>query len=773
MNTRHFRRLASVVALLAGAALLAPTLVSAQEALSPADEQGRYRYLITLDDRGLLQRGVLPGKGEVAATRSPAFLSAQAELQSAQADALNDIAQELDRDVEASHRFLVSFSGLGVRLTQVEAERIRAMPGVASVERERVYQLDTYRGPGFIGADSLWDGTAAPLPGQYRGEGMISAILDSGINTDHPSFADDPACGFGVGGTPSKLLSAVDCSSSDGAGRCNGGNPEDTNGHGTHTASTVAGNLIDDSVTPPPSIPQPFTEMSGVAPCSHVRAYKVCPGSSCPGFDIQAGMDTVLLDGDVETMNFSISGGASPWLDNDRRKLDLVDAGIFVAASAGNTSTGVPNPVGQVNHRGPWVMSVAASTRDGDFEGLMSITGPGAPPAATQSVDMLPGSDSPLGSQLVDHPIRRDTNQPAGIEGCANDTPPVAGSVPFPAGFFNGSVALIQRGGCSFTRKINNAAAAGADMVVIWNNTTGTISMSTPGQVATPGYSIQEAPGQAIANFVDANPTTATMDFDLVPSQGDVLAGFSLRGPTQSPLEDLQKPNITGPGVAIYAAVADPTQYGNLSGTSMSSPHVAGAATLVRQAQPDWNPMEVKSAMQMTATGDAGTKEDGSTAWDWDDVGSGRVDLTAAALSGLVMVETTANFLAANPGAGGDVKTLNLPSVRDRSCSPSCTFTRTVSAGQSFPTSWSVTTSARGGDMLIEVTPTSFTLDGRTDMIFADGLEDTPIPVPVAEQELTITISSVVPGAIRFGEIILTEDGGLTPSARITAAAEN
>lgn len=769
MNTRHLRRLASLVALLAAAALLAPTLVSAQEELSPADEQGRYRYLVTLDDRGLLQRGVLPRKGEAAASRSPAFLRAQAELQAAQADALNAMAQELGRDVDASHRFLVSFNGLGVRLTRAEADRISALPGVATVERERVYQLDTYRGPGFIGADSLWNGSAAPLPGQYRGEGMVSAILDSGINTDHPSFADDSACGFGVGGTPSKLLSAVDCSATDGSGRCNGANPEDTNGHGTHTASTVAGNLIDDTVVPAPSIPEPFTEMSGVAPCSHVRAYKVCPGSSCPGFDIQAGMDTVLLDGDVDTMNFSISGGASPWLDNDRRKLDLVDAGIFVAASAGNTSAGVPNPVGQVNHRGPWVMSVAASTRDGDFEGLMSITGPGSPPGGTQNVDMLPGSDSPLGSQLIDHPIRRDTNQVAGAEGCS----PANGGVDFPAGFFNGAVALINRGGCSFTEKINNAAAAGADMVVIWNNTTGTISMSTPGQVATPAYSIQQTPGQAIANFVDANPTTATMDFDLIPSQGDVLADFSLRGPTQSPLEDLQKPNITGPGVGIYAAVADPTQYGNLSGTSMSSPHVAGAATLVRQAQPDWDPMEVKSAMQMTATGDAGTKEDGTTAWDWDDVGSGRVDLTAAALSGLVMVETTANFLAANPGAGGDVKTLNLPSVRDRSCSPSCTFTRTVSAGQAFPTSWSVTTSARGGDMQIEVTPTSFTLDARSDMIFADGLEDTPIPVPVSEQELTITISNVTPGAIRFGEIILTEDGGLTPPARITAAAEN
>ena len=75
-------------------------------------------------------------------------------------------------------------------------------------------------------------------------------------------------------------------------------------------------------------------------------------------------MNSVLMQGDVSVMNFSISGGTDPWVDNDRRKLDLVDAGVLVAASAGNTSTGVPDPVGEVNHRGPWVLTVAASTKD-------------------------------------------------------------------------------------------------------------------------------------------------------------------------------------------------------------------------------------------------------------------------------------------------------------------------------------------------------------------------------------------------------------------------
>ena len=90
-------------------------------------------------------------------------------------------------------------------------------------------------------------------------------------------------------------------------------------------------------------------------------------------------------------MNFSISGGTDPWIDNDRRKLDLVDADVLVAASAGNTSAGVPDPVGQVNHRGPWVLTVAASTKDQVLhDGLVSASGPGSPPPDTQNIGPRP-----------------------------------------------------------------------------------------------------------------------------------------------------------------------------------------------------------------------------------------------------------------------------------------------------------------------------------------------------------------------------------------------
>ena len=330
-----------------------------------------------------------------------------------------------------THYFLVTHSGIALRLTPAEANLVRSLAGVASIEQERMYTPDTYRGPTFIGAGSIWDGSAVPGGVGTRGEGMVIGILDTGLDPNHPSYANDAACGHGVGGAPNKLLSLLDCSSTDPGGLCNGPSGVDTAGHGSHTASTAGGNTLGPSAVPPPVVPAPFTTISGVAPCANLREYKVCP-TTCPGADIQAGMNSILLHGDVDVMNFSISGGTSPWTDNDRRKLDLVDANVLVAASAGNTSDTIPDPISQVNHRGPWVLTVAASTRDGDLLGRTSASGPGTPPVDTQNIDLDRGSASPLGAAFTNHPIRHFTGQAPEFEGCTagEDTPPPVCSVP-------------------------------------------------------------------------------------------------------------------------------------------------------------------------------------------------------------------------------------------------------------------------------------------------------------------------------------------------------
>ena len=733
---------------------MSPPSSSAEDApLSPADKEGRFVYLIEFVEPGLLHR---PGRApnERFTMNSPAAQANRAELVVEQAAHIQTITRALNRTPDVTHRFLVTHSGIATRLTPEEAQIVRRLAGVVSIERERIYKANTFRGPSFIGANSIWDGSAVPGGVGTRGQGMVIAVLDTGLDPAHPSFANDAACGHGVGGAPNKLITFLDCASTDPNGLCNGPAPADTDGHGSHTASTAGGNTLGSAAVPPPAPPAPFTEISGVAPCANIRAYRVCP-DGCPGADIDAGMNSVLLHGDVAVMNFSISGGTTPWSDNDRRKLDLVEGDVLVAASAGNTSATVIDPVGRVNHRGPWVMTVAASTRDGDFSGSLSASGPGTPPPDTQNLLMDRGSASPLGDPLTNQPIKHFTLQPVEFEGCnpgADGAPPDMAT--FPPGFFTGAVALIARGNWTFTTKITNAFNAGAAMVVIRNNVAAPVSMDTTGQPNIPAYSMNLDPGVALATFVDANPTTSTVNFALIPSPSDILAGFSLRGPISGTLDDLTKPDITAPGVDIYAAV--PGGYGVISGTSMSSPHTAGAAALVRKVQPAWTVSEVKSAMMMTAF-NGGTKENGTTPWDADDVGNGRVDLTKAALAGMVMNETFANYLAANPGTGGDPKTLNIPSVRNMSCEPSCSWTRTVRNTLTTPTNWTATGSNITPGFTVTVQPPSFSFSG--------GLSET--------QVLTITaVPSNLTVPVAFGQVLLSPaaEGNTPPQQRITVA---
>jgi subtilisin family serine protease len=722
---------------------------------TPADSGGRFRYMIQFNEKGMLHRQTRGGQR--LQMNSPQAQTLRAQVMTEQANHIQAMNRALGHGLNPSHYFLVAHSGIAARLTPEEAQTIRGVPGIKSVERERLYHTTTFRSPEFIGANQIWDGTAVPPGGSgTKGEGIIIAMLDTGIDVNHPSFANDPACGHGTT-EPDKLLSALDCSSTDPTGLCNGPDPSDQVEHGTHTSSTAGGNTVGTDATPPP-----FLQISGVAPCASIRAYKVCPTNDCPDADIEAGQNSVLIQGDAKVLSFSISGGTDPWNESDESQdfLDVVDSGVLVSAAAGNTGAN-PDPVGQVNHRGPWNFTVAASTKDQVlFDGVISASGPGSPPPDTQNIGLTVGSASPDGTPLTDFPIRHFLGQTN--EGCS------AEPTQFPPNFFDGSVALIQRGGCPFTEKITNAFNAGAAFVVIRNNQPGTVSMDTTGQPNVPAYSCDQTPGDALAAFVDANPTDATVNFALhgsAATQGDVLADFSLRGPDPAPFQDIQKPDITGPGVLVYAAFPiNLGAYGTISGTSMATPHNSGSAALVRAVHSDWTVQEVKSALMMTSF-NGGTKEDGTTPWDADDVGTGRIDDSKAALAGLVMDETTQHFLDANPNTGGDPKTLNIPSLRNMECTPSCTWTRTVRNTVTSATSWTATGTAITPGFTVEVSPSSFSFTG--------GLGET--------QELTITATpnTNLTSAVAFGEVVLHQgtngnrpSGIAIPDARITVAIE-
>jgi subtilisin family serine protease len=507
--------------------------------------------------------------------------------------------------------------------------------------------------------------------------------------------------------------------------------------------------------------------MSGVAPCAAIHQYKVCESDSCDGAAILAGVQNAIAD-QVDVLNFSISGGTDPWNDNDRDFLDAVNADIFVAAAAGNLQANQTDPHGFVNHLGPWVMTVAASTQDQYIGAYMKVTGPGTVPAGIATIALTPGTTTPGGS--VDQSGLPLISFPTNLIGCT-----ATGG--FPAHYFLGAVAIIRRGTCPFTEKIINAANAGATRVIIGNNDAGTITMDTTGAPAVPAFSVDGVTGDALMAFIaplDPPAPPADRIFSdgmqgiIVASgggigwykhliagatQGDVLAFFSYRGPID---QNATKPDISAPGVNIYAAsdVQD-NNYQYMSGTSMATPHVTGAAALVRAVHPDWSVQEVKSALMMTATNANGVEEDGVTPWIIDDVGSGRVDLTKAALAGLTMDETYANFVAANPNATppGQIQTLNLPELRDMACaSTGCSWTRTVRNRLATTGTWNITTTS-ASTFSVNAVPTMFTLaPGATQAITFMATRNGSLPIAA------------------YGMVVLAEASGQSPAQHITVA---
>lgn len=768
-----------------GMATTVPAQTLTVETSAGIRESSIGQYIITFGEPGLLHytgsvSGLAATAPEATGSRkleanSIASQSYLAHLEGRRLDYIAQIEHALGRSINVTHHYRINENGIAAQINATEAAAIAALPIVASVRPVEVFELHTFQGPAFIGANTIWDGTGVPASAVgTKGEGIKVGIIDAGAHIGHPSFDNRAACGHSI---VNPKLVAVDCMTTNMSGQCVGADPNGIDsGHGVHTGSTAAGNEVDSTFFPAPLLPVGLT-MSGVAPCATVYSYKVCEGG-CTGSAINAAIEAIAVD-QVDVANYSIGptcGGGSPWADS-QGFLNAFTADVFVAASAGNTRTDCPVPTGRVANLGPWVTTVAASTQDKLVAPSLSVTGPGTPPPALVSIPLNPGSTTNVGSTVTldSFPIR---TYPANLAGCTT-----AGG--FPAGYFSGSVAVVRRGfnppsieACTFTEKINNAAAAGAVYVVIANNQTAACSMDTSGSASVPSFCIESlTTADALIAFVGANlgpipaadtifkhgfdyPTSAAVDYErfgIVDRQGDVLAGFSFRGPTSGAAVDLTKPDITAPGVDIYAAgrAADGNYYLE-SGTSMSSPHIAGAAALVRKVQPTWSVAEVKSAIMTTAS-NAGTREDGVTPWNADDVGSGRVDLSKATRAGLTLNETTANFNLANPSGGTlPVKDLNLPSLRNSNCVSPCTWTRTVRNRLSTSGTWNVSVLNPAGHTLA-VVPSSFTL------------------APGATQTFTVTATTSVPSttAFVFGQVILTETGALSPVQHLSVAIKD
>jgi len=685
-------------------------------------------------------------------------------LQNRQRNHETRLGQAIGRPLHVTMRLQHAVNGIVTQLSADEAARVAKQPDVLLVEANRDYPIDTDTGPGLIGAKTLWKGVT-DLSGSgnvsARGEGVVVGIIDTGINYASPSFAAvDPYDGY-VHSNPNGSGNYLGTCAPGGVdqGRCNDkliggydfvcgppGNTcglanireepgfEDTNGHGSHTASTAAGNERDALFRDVP------VHISGVAKRANVIAYDVCYTNTatgqglCPGVSSVAAVNQAVADG-ADVLNFSIGGGTNPWGDAvSMAFLNAVDAGIYVATSAGNSGPG-PATAG---HNEPWVSSTAAAQhgRQG-FDFQLQVSGPAPVPPALAGVLLTPGSGGVTFNTALPSttPIRLTpgTAANAGIDG------PSDGCDAYPAGTFTGAIAVVRRGTCSFSIKVNNAAAAGAVAVVIANNQPAPVTPSVPG-TTVPAFAISQADGDALRNYYVANggatggiPYPPVVTFN-VP---DVLADFSSRGPAAF---DVLKPDITGPGVNILAVVnGDAGALGLLSGTSMASPHQAGSAALLRQLRPSWTVPEIKSALTMTAAREV-LMEDGITVANPLAAGAGRIRVDKAARSSLVLNETRARYLAANPNGGGDPSALNQPSMTRLHCPGSCSFTRTVRSTLPYRQTWDLKVEG----LATTVSPKSFTLD------------------PGESRTFTVTVNSngfAADGAWHFGTLLLDPKG--------------
>ncbi|WP_323135716.1 S8 family serine peptidase [Micromonospora peucetia] len=689
-------------------------------------------------------------------TRSATSTSYASELARQQDTLVDEIEAVLGRSVRVAHTYRNVVNGLAVAVSADEAAQLSGLPGVSAVVPDETLELTTDTSNALIQAPAVWEGRTAENVGT-RGEGVVVGVLDSGINPDHPSFAAVDGDGhrhtnpFGEGRyvgvcAPTHPRHKPICNDKlIGAWAMVGTDARDDNGHGSHTASTAAGNRHEATITVGASSHK--LTVSGVAPRANIISYKVCMSIGCLSSATIAAVDQAIADG-VDVLNYSISGRDDPWNDLvDQAFLEAYTAGIFVAASAGNSGPG-PSTVAKT---APWNMSVAAVSHERVIAHRLDVTAPAPVPAALTGVAAVIGEGSP--SPPIEGEIRYSGTVDADNE---------QGCEPFPAAAFSGGVALIPRGGCDFSVKVRNAATAGATGVVVHTQYGGPpITMGALTGTPIPAVMIGLADGKRLRDHLAATEGPVTVRVGAgseVLRDGDwtdVVADFSSRGPSKF---DMLAPTVAAPGRNILAATMgtkdNPAPYTFMQGTSMASPHVAGAGALLAALHPDWSPTRIRSALAVTADRDGVVKEDSTTPADAFDIGSGRINLDKAARTGLVLDETAANFVAADPEAGGDPQTLNLPAVVEHHCLKVCTFTRTVSGVAKVTATYQVAAQAPTGAR-ITVTPTQFTL------------------APGASQELTVTLD--VTGTARrnwlFGAINLTTDARHAPDGPPIAQA--
>lgn len=636
------------------------------------------------------------------------------------------------------YRYAVN--GFAAELTATQAARLAKVPGVVSVEADVADAIDTMSTPRFLGltaSNGLWSQLGGP---EGAGEDVIIGVLDTGIWPEHPSVSDRTGTNNnGVEGkldyhqipgwngkcTPGEEFNASMCSHKvigcqffvDGFGADNRDTSpatreflscRDSDSHGTHTATTAAGNF-----GVPVTVGAVAGTVSGMAPRARLSIYKVCwraPGAvaSCFGSDRAAAIDQAVIDG-VDVLNHSIGATRTNFLDVVQVAfLFAADAGVFVSASGGNSGPGAST----VASPGPWTMTVAASTHDRAFDGTGTL-GDGfffTGQSLTAGAGPLPLIYAGNAAVAVDPAPADGQGLAAGAALCFADYLDPA--------IVAGKMVLCDRGISARVDKSAEVARAGGLAMILRNVGAAGQSLNADFH-SVPSLHVDVTPGNTIKAYVDSTPgATASITQGVLGTtpNAPVIAGFSSRGPITAAGGDILKPDITAPGVDVLAGVSPfaegGAQFGFLSGTSMSAPHIAGLAALMKQRHPGWSPMMIKSAMMTTATPILGTAANTSPFA----AGAGHVNINAAVDPGLVYDSNINDWINMICGAGQlsgcaapmDPSNLNQASIAIGDLAGAQTITRTVRNVGPAGT-YSVSVVAPAG-ITVSVSPASLTL---------------------------------------------------------------
>lgn len=726
--------------------------------------------------------------------------------------------------VKPYDHYTIALNGFAADLTAAQASRLAADKSVLLLTKDTLRKKDTWNTPTFLGLDGRGGQWAAKGTRANAGAGVVVGVIDSGAWPTSASFRGSKLSTTPVGPTDATMDAEGNtrAEKADGTlfrGQCETGqsfvigncnakligaryypdaylaqtteedrpsseyiSPRDGSGHGSHTASTAAGTVTGSATRPVTVEGRAFGTVSGMAPGSQVAVYKVCfenvdPDlSGCATSASIAAIDDAVADG-VDVINYSISGAQDTVLDAVELAFEgAAEAGVFVATSAGNSGP----TASTVAHNSPWLTTVAAGTHV-NFENTVVLAD--GTKLVGASINGVPFRRTPI--------VRAEDSVVA--DGDAADAKLCGPDTLDPAKVAD-KIVVCYRGVYDRVAKSAEVERAGGAAVILVNPAPSSLDADFH---TLPTVHISDTDGATLEAYLES-ATAPTARFGVTNETGKVtpqpqIAGFSSRGPALANDGDLLKPDITAPGASVLAAVAPPSNSGRAydlySGTSMSSPHIAGLAAFILGENPGWSPMEIKSAMMTTSSKMRGAT--GGVTTDAFAIGAGQVAPKRFFDPGLFVTEDAAGWRGFLTGQGLDTgvpavapNELNIPSFADGAVSSSVTMTRTFRAtragtwqpsitvpGFTVSTSVPSVVATRAND-LIEVeftftrttaplgtyTPGSITLNGPT-----------VVRMPVALRPVLADVPASASGEGAEGAVEVPVTGGATGTVDLTA----